>query len=237
MSTTIKCSFCNQSFEFDNSSGSLLATCPHCSKQNSVAVHSSTTQRLHILRNAPSLVGGKPCPECAALIEPDAVICVHCGYNVATGKIQPSLRVSSARKRRILIGVGLLLLLGVIVLYLSRPEPTGDSREVFEAKKAQAAKVFRQKLYENAPLYMPNDKVELRRDNGQIVRGTLLRFAGTRTNRMVIIATEVGEEIIPINSVNRDARVRMDTEYREKYIRYMLNIRPAETPVYQQSEK
>ena len=123
MSTSIKCSFCNQSFDFDNSSGSLLATCPHCGKQNSVAVHPSTTQRLHILRNAPSLLGGKPCPECAALIDQDAMLCVHCGYNLATGKKMESAH-ASLLGRKSLVRLCKVILLGMIAFgaYLLSPQ-------------------------------------------------------------------------------------------------------------------
>ncbi len=38
-----------------------------------------------------------PCPECQAYIEPDSVVCVHCGYNTASGK-QMKTRVTAAPK-------------------------------------------------------------------------------------------------------------------------------------------
>ena len=129
------------------------------------------------------------------------------------------------------------MLLGAVVVYVSRPEPTGDTHEAFEAKKAQAAQVFRQKLDENEPLYMPKDQIELRQNTGQIVRGTLLRYVGTGTNRLAVIATVEGDAIIPINSVEKDARIRMDSEFRKEYVRHMLNIGSSEPQVQQPSVK
>lgn len=32
------------------------------------------------------VAGGKECPECAASVKPEAVICVHCGHNFESGK-------------------------------------------------------------------------------------------------------------------------------------------------------
>ncbi len=123
MSTAIKCSFCNQDFDFDNSSENLLLNCPHCGKQNSVAVHSVSTQRLRIIRDAPSLIIGKYCPECAKPIDRDATICVHCGYHLAIGKKLKGVRVYFLG-RKSLIRLCQIILLGMVAFgaYLLSPQ-------------------------------------------------------------------------------------------------------------------
>lgn len=109
MPVQVKCTFCNQSFDFDAGGRSLLATCPNCGRQTVVAAPGHTTQRLQILRNAPALDGGKPCPKCKAQIPRDAEICVHCGLTFSTGKSLKPGRMFGWRTPWLLLGLALLL--------------------------------------------------------------------------------------------------------------------------------
>ncbi len=270
MPVPIKCMFCDQTFDFDNSTGSLLATCPRCGKQNTAAVPSGMTQRLRLLRNAPTSAGGKPCPKCKAQIELDAAICVHCGCDLATGRKTHGARIAAGRKKWIGLGVAVLLLMAAGVIYSRRPPaapaippvevppavsapppvepaaplpaepqvrppaappapPQMDARALFEAQKAKEEQLYRQKLGKTAPLYKLKDSVELRRKNGQIVRGTLL-FVGRGTNRIVIVATEEGKAILPMKDLDGKTRIQLDPQARENHIRDRLNLQtPAPT--------
>ena len=87
MFVKVNCTFCKQPFDFDGSSGLPQIDCPHCGKQNHVELPApSPKPELTVQRDAPNLSGGRPCPSCKAQIARDAMLCVHCGYNFATGK-------------------------------------------------------------------------------------------------------------------------------------------------------
>ena len=118
MFVQIKCSFCNQPFDFDSSSGILLADCPHCGKQNTVAAPTGEAKNLTLQRDAPNLSGAKACPACKAQVARDAVLCVNCGYNFDTRQ-----KAGGAPRKNlaVLLGIGL----GVLVAsaaYLFWPE-------------------------------------------------------------------------------------------------------------------
>jgi len=234
----VKCSFCGKLFNFENPTGSLLATCQHCGKENTVGNSDGSHAELHILRNTPTLAGGKPCPNCQTMLEPDASLCIHCGYNLATGKRKRIRWLSSIWQKRKPILLGVLLLVGIIFCYMRFSAKPVDAGMDFETKKASAELIFRQRLDETSPPYVPKDPLELRQNTGQVIRGTLIKFAGTGTNRMVVIATEEGgKDFVPVNSQSREDRIRMDPEYREKYIRHMLNIQFSEPLKYPQKTK
>ncbi|NCA83639.1 MAG: hypothetical protein EOM72_13025, partial [Opitutae bacterium] len=110
MFVPIKCSFCGQPFDFDSSSGILLADCPHCGKQNTVAAPSGAAKDMTIQHDAPSLAGGRPCPSCKTPIERNAVLCIHCGYHLATGKKVGGGWLAAHSKLAALVGGGLVAL-------------------------------------------------------------------------------------------------------------------------------
>jgi hypothetical protein len=235
MAAQTKCLFCDHPFEFDNSTGSLLATCPHCGKQNTGVASAGMTQRLHILRDAPSLVAGKPCPKCKGPMAIDDSVCIHCGYNLATHQRVKGSRRSSGRKAWLLLGGSVLLLIAAAAIRARPPAPPEappdeDVRADFDGHKIRAEQEFRRKLDETAPGYEPNDPIELRRNNGQVVRGALVRCAGQGTNRTAILATEEGKVVVPVCGVDPDARIRLDPDYREQYIRQRLTIPSSASP-------
>ena len=298
MFVPIKCSFCDQTFDFDSSSGILLADCPHCGKQNTVGAPSGAAKEMTIQHDAPSLAGGRPCPSCKTPIERNAVLCIHCGYNLATGKKVSGSWLAVNQKLLTLIGVGLVVV-ALAAAYALWPEaaappppaapatasapaapeapaavpaatnvpaepappppppaPTPEElaaqqaeaeraaiaaqqaqaaaeRAEFEAKKARAEQTFRQQLDAREPLYQINETVELRRKNGIIDKGTLTSFAGTGTGRVALVATARGEVGVPLNLLDNASRRRVDPEYREAFVRHVLNTKlpePGETP-------
>lgn len=123
MFVQVQCAFCEQSFDYDCSSGETLAACPHCGKQNSVSAPTGTGKNLTLQHGAPNLSGAKPCPSCKAQIARDAVLCVHCGYNFSTGrKIGKASWFAANKNWVLLLGGGLIVLL-LGLAYLLGPEP------------------------------------------------------------------------------------------------------------------
>ena len=123
MFVKVNCQFCRQPFDFDSSSGLPQIDCPHCGKQNHVELPAPAPKpELTIQHGAPNLSGAKPCPSCRHQIARDATLCVHCGYNFATGK-------KSGEKGWLASNLGFVLLLAAVAiaavlggLYLLRPE-------------------------------------------------------------------------------------------------------------------
>lgn len=123
MFVPVQCSFCNQTFDFDSSSGILQADCPHCGKQNTVILpDSGKAKDMTIQHDAPSLAGAKPCPSCKSTVARDAVICIHCGYNFQTRQ-KPGGGNWLARNKGLAIGGGIGILAAIALLaFLFWPE-------------------------------------------------------------------------------------------------------------------
>jgi phage FluMu protein Com len=145
MFVQIKCSFCDQAFDFDSSSGILMADCPHCGKQNTVAAPAGAAPELSIQRDAPNLSGAKTCPSCKAQVARDAVLCVNCGFNLKTGRKAGGDGWFAANKNLVLLLGGGLIALALGLGYLLWPEteappppfvPTAESAAAKSAKPA-----------------------------------------------------------------------------------------------------
>ena len=123
MFVKVNCQFCRQPFDFDSSSGLPQIDCPHCGKQNHVELPAPKPE-LTIQHGAPNLSGAKPCPACRRQAARDATLCIHCGYNFATGK-------KSGEKGWLAANLGFVLLLAAVAIaavaggfYLLRPAET-----------------------------------------------------------------------------------------------------------------
>ena len=123
MFVKVNCQFCRQPFDFDSSSGLPQIDCPHCGRQNVVELPAAQPKPpLTIQHGAPNLSGAKPCPSCRHQVARDATLCIHCGYNFATGK-------KSGEKGWLAANLGFVLLLAAVAiaavlggLYLFRPQ-------------------------------------------------------------------------------------------------------------------
>ena len=199
---------------------------------------------MEILRNAPNLSGAKPCPNCRAQIARDALLCIHCGYDIATGR--PARRPGRSWKHLLwipLLGAGIFLLASSAVRR-NKPDPAEptppppatpsepdapdlraapNARETFEAQKVLAAETFRRRLDAQEPLAALNEPVELRRANGFLDKGTLTGFAGAGTNRVALVATPTGEIGVPLVALDNPSRRRVDPEYREAFIQHVMS--------------
>ena len=132
MFVKVNCTFCKQPFDFDSSSGLPQIDCPHCGKQNMVEIPSAAPNPLTIQRDAPNLSGVKPCPSCRQQIARDAMLCVHCGYNFATGK--KTGEPAPPNPLLVVLGVAALIAAGLGVAYWFWPAseppagvPAGES--------------------------------------------------------------------------------------------------------------
>ncbi len=104
-------------------------------------------------------------------------------------------------------------------------------RALFETKKRQAEQTLRRQLDANKPMYKLGSAVELRRKNGVMDKGTLQEFTGTSSNRIAIVVTPTQKTAVPIVSLDPDSRIRIDSDYREAFIRHLLNNpKPTEKP-------
>jgi hypothetical protein len=291
----VNCLYCNQPFEFDNSSGIPAADCPHCGKQNTFGTPGEHAKNMTIQHDAPTLAGAKTCPSCQKQVERPAVLCVHCGYNFVTRQKIAEESWLAANRNRVVLAGGVLAVLAAAAAYLFWPEkalppptiapvevmavappapapaaaqpavaatpeppppPAGPTpeelaaqqaaaeraahearqaelaaeRAAFEAKKLQAENTFRMQLETREPMHRLGDSVELRRKNGVLHKGELLRFAGVDTGRVAIVVTALGEIDVPIVSLDPPSRRRVDPDYREAFIRHMLSTRLADAP-------
>ncbi|NLB65894.1 MAG: hypothetical protein GX803_05440 [Lentisphaerae bacterium] len=134
MFAPIQCAFCQETFDYDTTSGEPTALCPFCGKETPTQALEAPAEspppaedapraKLTLQRDAPTLAGSIPCPHCQAPIERDAVLCIHCGTNLATGK-----KIGGgnwfADHKGIVIGGGIaVLVLGALLAYVFWPEP------------------------------------------------------------------------------------------------------------------
>ena len=123
MFVKVNCQFCRQPFDFDSSSGLPQIDCPHCGKQNTVELPAPEPKPpLTIQHGAPNLSGAKPCPGCRHQIARDASLCIHCGYNFATGKKAGEKNWLAANYGLVLILAGVAIAAGLGGFYLLQPE-------------------------------------------------------------------------------------------------------------------
>ena len=77
---------------------------------------------MEIQHDAPTLAGVKPCPSCKAQIERDAVLCIHCGYNLASGQKIAKINGIAANRNLIVLGGGALVVMILAAAFLFWPE-------------------------------------------------------------------------------------------------------------------
>lgn len=204
---------------------------------------------MEIQRNAPDLLGAKPCPSCQKPVERNATLCVHCGYDMATGKKTAGAGRGTAKPfiavMVLIVVMGLAVAAAVVWRRAEKApdarrtfeplapaatpaaapeEPAATERRIFDAKKAEAEATFRRQLDEREPLYQVNDKVELRRKNGLVDKGTLMGISGVGAARVAIVATATSEIGVPLMSLDNVSRRRVDALYRDAFIQHMLSM-------------
>ncbi len=78
---------------------------------------------MDIQRNAPNLSGAKPCPSCKAQVARDAVLCIQCGYNFATGQSMAPGGWFAANQKTVLLAAAGLVAIALAAAYALWPEP------------------------------------------------------------------------------------------------------------------
>ena len=119
MFVQIRCELCGKTFDHDASAMGAAAECPHCGKTNPAPALAPAPTA------APAASGGpavKPCPACQAEIEADAVICIHCGRNLATGRKVGGRSGLAAHKSLVLAGLAVAMLAAGLLAFVLWPE-------------------------------------------------------------------------------------------------------------------
>ena len=134
MFVQIRCELCGKTFDHDASALGAAAECPHCGKTNPAPALAPAPAP------APAAPGGpavKRCPACQAEIEADAVICIHCGQNLATGRKVGGRHGLAAHKSLVLAGLaGAALAAGLLAFVLW---PEADAPPPFDPAAIAAA--------------------------------------------------------------------------------------------------
>lgn len=123
MFVEIKCALCGKTFDHDASSLGQTAECPHCGKENKLAPPAPPAPKPQVVHDAPTLAGVKSCPACKAQIEADAVLCIHCGYNLATKQKIAGKNWFAENRKLVSLAGGGLVVLALGLAYLFWPEP------------------------------------------------------------------------------------------------------------------
>jgi DNA-directed RNA polymerase subunit M/transcription elongation factor TFIIS len=111
----VNCNHCGQVFSAPDDMVGQSIACSKCGKQVAIftsAVRPEEGPKLQIKHDS-VISGGKTCPSCGAIMAPEVVICIQCGYDTRTG----SQYLDSPRKSNmlqwVLWGFGLLILAGL----------------------------------------------------------------------------------------------------------------------------
>lgn len=226
------------------------------------------------------------CPSCGAALDPEAVICVQCGYDVRAKR-----RVTEGRPARtnpLLIGGLLLVIVSALAVVFLRartndtapalvvqqaappaqsapppaepvpeppaapaPEPTPvpaptsppDTPAVtaepapvepvepekpavdWDAMQTELRGRAESDLDRRAPLFEPGALVELRTTNGIIQRGV---FRAMAEGQLALEVATNDVRRLPLATLDRGTRVRLDADYRARYLDYVVSQRIAE---------
>lgn len=136
MFVEIQCALCGKTFDHDCSSLSPTAECPHCGKSNSVAPPAAPKET-PAAPSTPSSGGTRSCPACQAEIEQDAVLCIHCGYNLATRQKIGGKSGFAANPKIVALASAGLAVLALGAAYLLWPE--SDAQPPFDPSAIAAA--------------------------------------------------------------------------------------------------
>ncbi|MCO5060505.1 MAG: zinc ribbon domain-containing protein [Kiritimatiellae bacterium] len=102
------------------------------------------------------------------------------------------------------------------------PEPPAIDWAAVEAEQLEKAN---EELDRRAPLYEAGEAIELRLTNGIIVRGV---FKGLRNGEVTLAVAEDDVRELPIESMDRQNRVRTEADYRQRYVEFVVKRRIAE---------
>ncbi|MBW7907440.1 MAG: hypothetical protein H3C50_00750 [Kiritimatiellae bacterium] len=102
------------------------------------------------------------------------------------------------------------------------PEPPAIDWTAIEAEQLEKAT---EELDRRAPMYEAGEAIELRLTNGIIVRGV---FKGLTNGEVTLAVAEDDVRELPIESLDRQNRVRTEADYRQRYVEFVVKRRIAE---------
>lgn len=215
------------------------------------------------------------CPSCGAVLQPEAVLCIQCGYDLRSGK---KVNEEAAPKRNPLAIAGLIALILAALGFLafrimggsstatppspsqepapaviataptvpvapvkpeasaptetnsvmsSTTEPGPEQAATAEAPKESVVNIaeieqqtratLEDKLNQTMPVFGIGEAVELRLTNGLVQRGKL----SERTEDHLVVQTASNAfKTMDYTLLDRQTRVRADSQFREKYIEF-----------------
>lgn len=98
------------------------------------------------------------------------------------------------------------------------PEEPAKSEVDLEAEKAAVRRSLRESLDDRVPPHLIGDNVALRRLNGFVHRGKLVAI---RDGMALVVDGEIRERV-PLNELDRDSRLLVDEEFRERLVESRL---------------
>ncbi len=105
------------------------------------------------------------------------------------------------------------------------PEEPAVPAVDWAAIEAEQLEKATDELDRRAPMYDAGEAIELRLTNGVIVRGT---FKGLKNGNVTIEVTSDDVRELPVESLDRQNRVRTEAQYRERYIEFAVKKKIAE---------
>ncbi len=232
------------------------------------------------------------CPSCGATLDPEAVLCVQCGYDVRAKR-----RVTEGRPARtnpLLIGGLLLVIVSALAVVFLRartndtapalvvqqaappaqpasppaaapvpeppaattpepapqpetpaapePAPVEPAAEPVEPEKpavdwdamqTELRGRAESDLDRRAPMFEPGALVELRTTNGIIQRGV---FRDMAEGQLALEVATNDVRRLPLATLDRGTRVRLDADYRARYLDYVVSQRIAEMKKAEETE-
>ncbi len=148
----VNCGSCGAVFDVSEDLGGLITQCPSCNRQISVPLPAEqvvkameSPSRLQVKRDE-TVTGGKRCPGCGSAMQPEAVLCIYCGYDLRTGKpintptpMSPIWRVVAWGLGAILVALGLKIVLGRFGTANHAASPPSVATTVVSTASAPAA--------------------------------------------------------------------------------------------------
>jgi len=154
----VQCTFCGYTMKMGaHTKGVPSIECPACGKliMFSEELASAEESRLSLNQNIGAARPKKDCPHCGGAVDPESVICIHCGYNWLIGKTHQEQHAISPYVKWASLGAVIIAVLAVVVMIFQRVENGSSGQDEFEVM-TPAADVSQG---DNAGMQMPEDGV------------------------------------------------------------------------------
>lgn len=166
----------------------------------------------------------KTCPSCQKLSPNESRICIHCGYDWATGKTKKTIFQKKFDFRRHLSLIVLsLLFAGMLGWFFTKASSRKTSSKPSEAPVAttsiqdlqqQDFKQWESQFETQSPLLQVGQKAKLEMTTGQIRQ---VQIQAIRAQSVMVISDQ-GQDEISFLALRPKSRAQLDTAYRRQII-------------------